>query len=483
MIALSTNLWISIALLVAWLGYLLLRHTHIRSFRDVIRLPGARKLIERSFAQTQEERKQASTWKTARIRRKVDKFVWRCHSEDSDLEQQLGQQPEAAANRAAAILLEANDRDLLKPRAAKTGDYPPQTPVERICTLLSEHPVAAAAPRLRQLVQSPDAQIRKSAARPFAALAEEQDAEDLVRLLGDLEQDEEKTYVATATLDGIETADEAGRVTPATRDKLFSPALALVGSLLCSPLGMLWRWDPERTIRELTARGMLTPDHKHYAATLEGLQFAGHQLDRETLLQHWHGPWPDPEERDTIQSREAILRMLGAHGDERDNALLEQVMTTIGDPCSGEAATALIARLGFGNWDRKMNRRRFRSSTQLTDTERRLAAMTDFEVGRSNGGLDQYFWNPSGDDWPLAIEAFQQVGDSQRATLLQDAVARFQQPPSRDCDDRCEQLAAISQDNEAFEDLEQRKVDLPIEVVTARFLMRHEEELRAVWNY
>jgi hypothetical protein len=73
-----------------------------------------------------------------------------------------------------------------------------------------------------------------------------------------------------------------------------------------------------------------------------------------------------------------------------------------------------------------------------------------------NGGHDQFFANSTGMVWPEALEGYEAVGCSELATILGEAVARFNSPPSRERDAREEQLGADEID---FDDLDGRYFD------------------------
>ena len=63
--------------------------------------------------------------------------------------------------------------------------------------------------------------------------------------------------------------------------------------------------------------------------------------------------------------------------------------------------------------------------TNLTDTERRLIAVYAMEGEISDGGFDEYFFNPTGGDADVALAGLNDMGASAAAELLQRAMAQF----------------------------------------------------------
>lgn len=63
--------------------------------------------------------------------------------------------------------------------------------------------------------------------------------------------------------------------------------------------------------------------------------------------------------------------------------------------------------------------------TNLTDTERRLVAVSTLEGEVLNGGFDQYFFNPSGGDAEVALAGLKEVGATNAAELLERAMGQF----------------------------------------------------------
>ena len=79
----------------------------------------------------------------------------------------------------------------------------------------------------------------------------------------------------------------------------------------------------------------------------------------------------------------------------------------------------------------------------------------DLEAEVNNGGLDQFFYNSSGDDTAETIQALEAIGAAAMADILRRAAAKFPgKMPPKDRYKRQEVLLQISPEGEAFEELD-----------------------------
>jgi hypothetical protein len=76
--------------------------------------------------------------------------------------------------------------------------------------------------------------------------------------------------------------------------------------------------------------------------------------------------------------------------------------------------------------------------------EKRRYALTKFLTETANGGLDQYFWNESGDEWLILMDLFTHLNANTCLATLKACVAVFgEDAPSTDCRTRRSQVEAI----------------------------------------
>ncbi len=100
----------------------------------------------------------------------------------------------------------------------------------------------------------------------------------------------------------------------------------------------------------------------------------------------------------------------------------------------------------------------------------------------NNGGLAQYFVNPSGNRWRDAIAGFEAMGFKERLLVLKEAIALFgKNGPSTERDIRQEQLSKLYQkDDSIFDALDSRyyKSSEIVQVLANQYVLDHAESFR-----
>jgi hypothetical protein len=82
----------------------------------------------------------------------------------------------------------------------------------------------------------------------------------------------------------------------------------------------------------------------------------------------------------------------------------------------------------------------------LSDAERTTITAHLFALDVTNGGIEKFFVNPSGDRWRETLRAIKSVGASSLAALFEEALTVFpDNTPSEDQMTRCDQLAAAGE--------------------------------------
>lgn len=61
----------------------------------------------------------------------------------------------------------------------------------------------------------------------------------------------------------------------------------------------------------------------------------------------------------------------------------------------------------------------------LTETEKYISGVYFYEAEVNNGGLDQYFFNSTGDRWKMTLAGLHKIGAHHAAEIFQNAVALF----------------------------------------------------------
>jgi len=109
-------------------------------------------------------------------------------------------------------------------------------------------------------------------------------------------------------------------------------------------------------------------------------------------------------------------------------ALMEQHYGAFGkttdEILSHENATNRALVLGALVW-RINQKSEARGEGSLTDTERKLSAVSLLEAEVANGGFDQYFTNSAGNDAEVALAGLNAMGATGKAAIMERAMAVF----------------------------------------------------------
>ena len=112
--------------------------------------------------------------------------------------------------------------------------------------------------------------------------------------------------------------------------------------------------------------------------------------------------------------------------------------------------------------------------SSLPIVEQRRYALTKFLTETANGGLDQYFWNESGDEWAILMDLFELLEAQTCLATLKACVAVFgENPPSTDCRTRRAQVEALYDKGTDINKLVEYAVDPDICV---RFIAYYNQE-------
>lgn len=106
--------------------------------------------------------------------------------------------------------------------------------------------------------------------------------------------------------------------------------------------------------------------------------------------------------------------------------------------------------------------------------EQQRYALNKFLTETANGGLDQYFWNESGDEWSILKDLFAHLNATTCLATLEACVAVFgDETPSADCRTRRAQVEALYDRGTNIDKLVEYAVDPDICV---KFLAYYNQE-------
>src|SRR5262245_46127141 len=462
---------------VVW--YLLRRSTESSwGFRDVVRDPALRKELEATFAAAMRGRDAARSWDDATVAAAAHRYVLDvAHSEEDpdDLRVCLGQQPEASARHALALLADPALATVMRRTSKGEKQSLAESPAQRACELLEDAAPAAAIPVLTLLLDDPHEGTRKMAALVLGSIGTAATAVPLQRALADADSD-----VRSYAFMGLERAEKHGRVSPELRSALLDAVVgAITGDHYAKKAAAIAvRWDGSRAEAAFRARGLLAAGSPALANALDALRDQ-HTLSRAEILDLWQAT-PAGDHYTHRNARAALLRMLARHRDPAGEPLVRAALA--GHESVAEAAAHALLRLrGLERVDTVIADARKRGALSTLPAEaQQLHAMEWFDSEVRNGGIDQYFFDSHGDEWKDALAGFD-ASDAGRAAILREAVALFAREPSTQRTRRQDELAALHQRvDRPFDDLDRRyyRLSRPVEVTLAEHTVAHAAVLR-----
>ena len=316
--------------------------------------------------------------------------------------------------------------------------------LDNVTSILGDIGAAEAVPVIAALLESPDAEIRKCAALCLGWIAQPSCAPALSAALHDGDE-----YVRNYALIGLRRAIDAGRPVDHLSEALFLPLLEMLTLKSTQFDGkhvqFLLRFDRERAVREISARGILSATNSEIVNVLRGLNSAGVALaerDLSRLEQEFQalesGYVRDYGIGETIVAMVAA-RMPGTEAKAR--AALDSETKPIRD----RAADALALMRGVREPMKvTCDRLNEHGWEKLTEPQRNYYCVSLLDAEVNNGGFSQYFFNSYSDRWPQTLTALKELNLTRVHELLKSALDLFgPSGPSQHRAERESQLAAL----------------------------------------
>jgi hypothetical protein len=409
-------MWLAIAGVVVAAGMVLLwlfrRYPTTKRGMKQFAQRAAGKGLHSIFAHREDLLARAESMTEAELRDGVEVLITGEASVRSDWQRAF----EKVGERAVPLLLRALEDPRCNSAAASEG-LRARSGFEAITELLAEMGAVPVIARLARWSNSADTNKRRHAAFCIALTGASEAAERTGRALRS-DNEKERTWA----LIGVGRAIRAGRVTGQFREEVFGPLAAIA----CGDAGYdslddrdagetLMGLDPVKGAEVLLARS-LSLKNPNLAGALEALNKHGTKIGPTTLwliLRHakrqGNHPW-------TYVHAECLVALAmcdpGAAQPEVDEGLRSD------DKEVRRGAVQAVRRLldlpsPYEVWDRGTD---FES---LPRPVQHVAAVVRFKNEVENGGISQYFFNSSGDHWPVALEAFRAMGAAVCEDILQ----------------------------------------------------------------
>jgi Domain of unknown function (DUF4375) len=246
---------------------------------------------------------------------------------------------------------------------------------------------------------------------------------------------------------------------------------------------LLLELDRQHAAEFLLSDAQLAPDSKSLHGVLQALNDADLTAPRVRLL--FLIEKISRSELKYPQTRQLgdILRLLGKHQVPEDRQLLERHLTHRDESVVSGAAAGLLASHGLQGFEKQIWKViEERGAEALTKPQRQYLAVSGFDGEVNNGGLSQYFFNSSGDEWRDAIAGLEAMQSKERLAILREALAKF--GPAGPAEQRRERMTQLSKlenaNNGVFRELDDRyyKCTESFNVMVMRFVLKTPEAFR-----
>jgi HEAT repeat protein len=449
-------------------------------FRDVLKNPQLWNELVDQYKDVDDAIKVAKSWNNEELATAVRAFVFDVpNSRDAwapaKVLHELGNRTHADL---ILVLRDSTMRQKLLKPTSKGKLTLPEAPFNRLCDLLDGCQTPEVVKLLAPYLDDPSDEIRKSAALVIGSIGSKSIVSPIQKALQDSDE-----YVRSYALMGLQRALQGKHLTSTCRRELFGDLQTLVseGKNADKAAELLLDFDQERAIDFFLSDSMLTTEAKALHYILRALNAKSLLVPRNRLLSLiGQLNTRELEYPQSYQLGEA-LRSLGKHRLPEDRATLEEHLSHSADIVAEGAAAGLVASHGLDGFrERNWRTLKERGLAALTAAQRHYNAVLIFDAEVNNGGLSQYFFNSSGDEWKAALAGLEAMGSTQRLAILREALDKFgYRGPSIQRDKRMTELSKlVSADEEIFGELDSRyyKSTEVIDVLATRYVLNNPDE-------
>jgi hypothetical protein len=356
----------------------------------------------------------------------------------------------------------------------------PEAPLKRACNLLDEGPPPDTVDLLTPFLDEKSNEIRKSCAMAIASVGNESIIAPVRKALGDSDE-----YVRSYALMGLQRAIEGKRLEPVCSKEFFGDVRKLLeeGKNGRNAAQLLLEFDQKQAVEFFLSDETFVPDSKCLHDALRVMNDKAVDVPRVRLL-----PLIDKlKDRELKYPQTYLLgealRSLGRHKEEIDRALMTGYLSHNEEIIASGAAEGILASHGVDGFRKRIwNTLEQRGRDALTDAQRHVNAVDMYDGEVNNGGLSQYFFNSSGDEWKMALAGLEAMGSKERLTILREAVAKFGPAgPSEDRRRRMTQLSKLENANDnCFDELNTRyyKCKENVDVLATNFVLKNPAAFR-----
>lgn len=449
-------------------------------FKELVKNPGLWNEIALHGWATDQKIDASKGWSDAQIAKAVKSFIFGVKSSaqvpgEERVLQSLGPRTHPV------ILQILRDESLKEKLVTPTGDnLGPEAPLNRLCSLVEDHPSKELGELLGGYLDEESPKIRQSAAIVIGSTG----AAEVIALVKKALLDRDQ-YVRSFTLIGLSRASSTGRLDERSKQMLSSDLqkLVLEGKNEDSACRLLLAFDNEGAAEFLQSSAVLTSSSKSLHYALQSLSANDILVPRDRLIELLSTLDATDLRYPKDYALGDVLVQLGGHKQEGDRKLLEDFMSNPNREVSRGAAAGLVVLNGLSGFLEKIEKVEKKGGYQALSAGQKLYVdVLELDSEIVNGGFSQYFVNSSGDHWRNALEGLQAMGFDELTKIFREAISRFPNgEPSNNRKLRQKQLARLARrDEDVFDALDTRYYESKesVDVFTARFVIRNANDFR-----
>lgn len=454
--------------------------------KQMARDPRAMARMQRVFEERERLLNRAESLSDDDIRRGIEKVL----AGDENAAGTWVQISEKIGRRIEPFLLRALDDPRAKAPEAKPA-FGSASPFEAIAKALGHARSESLIPRLAPLLSSPHEHLRTTAALNIAMVGTPAATKPTLLALRD-----DAPIVRSYAMMGASWAIKLNHISEPFRRSVFEALQPVAAGetgfndyydrRACDTLMDL---DATSALSHLNTARCLRMDNPHLCEVLEALNRAGARIN-PAILRSIFKACDDADstgqsDHRTNSARAAALAALAIADPAAANAVLEAALDSDDEQVRAGAVEGFLKLQNLPDpnalWGAEDKTGGFQS---LPRAVQHVIASVAFEAEVNNGGLSQYFFNSSGDHWPVALEAFREMGCPTCAGILEQA-AHILGPAgtSQDRAKRIKAYARLSDKNEQpLDELSSRfyQRDEHLDAQRARYMVKHAQSIRPI---
>lgn len=276
------------------------------------------------------------------------------------------------------------------------------------------------------------------------------------------------------------------KATPEFKNELYSIIYDLIQLGGFTPNDselLLYQLSPEKAKAYFLTDEMFNAENFNLNSILGVLAGAGEQVPREKIKSLIASLETKPEFYPYPDAIGKAVLLLGCQKQPEDREYIEDFMNHSNHEIASGASEGLLALLGISDVSSRIWEIQKESGFEsLNQHQQYYSAVLVCDAEVRNGGFAQYYYNSSGDRWPVALAGFEAMGLVNHQQVLMKSLENFgTDGPSTDNVTRREQLDKLFESDESnlgSLDIDYYDVEEVVEVYMTRFVLAYPESFQ-----